>query len=81
MIIFVCDKCGTHSEPKDSHAIMVPKDWRELSFQIKYQNQKKLFVCPDCCKAMKIDAGEYLETVRESLVEILTEIAQDAIQD
>ena len=81
MIVYICDKCGKNSEQKNSGSYLsIPKNWRELSFSVKYQTNHILFLCPECCETLKIPSDVERQTIADNLVEILTEIAQEAIQ-
>ena len=80
MFIIICAKCDKRSEPqKESYA----KDgWQSIRLQGSFSHGSlEHHLCPECCEKLKIPSitdRQRNTTVGEQLVEILTEIAQEA---
>ena len=84
MIIFKCDKCGYLSEPQEGTSM--PKDangrkfWSDVVIRSSRGRVKTFHLCPPCKKKLNIpdDFNEAQANMADNLMEILTEIAQDA---
>ena len=59
MRIFICDKCGTQSEPsaKDTSS---PREWRNLYVSDNRGGRITINICPTC-----IEGNKYLTDVME----------------
>ncbi len=85
MIIHKCDKCGCLSEQKKGQSASPPEGWTTIRFdngayQVRYVYYE---LCPACQKALNIP-DEYkkaIPSIGENLLDILSEIAKEAIQE
>lgn len=83
MIIFVCDKCKKKSEPSKAQYNSTPKDWRQITFHVNYSSGNMTYlICPKCQDKLGIPKGvKVSETIGDKLLDIITDIAMDAVAD
>ncbi len=82
MKIMVCDSCGQKSDLIEQNCS--PKDWQELSFQIKYSMTKRYQLCPLCCKRLDIkpdNTDGRNESIADRLLDIIEEIAGNVVEE
>lgn len=81
MYIIKCDKCGESTKPQANS--WTEKGWQTITYTIRSAGYQK-HLCPKCCKDLNIPSftdRSRDKTVEERLIEILSQIAQDATQE
>ena len=80
MIIYVCDKCKAQSD-KQGNGRYKPKGWRELTFHTGYRRPTLEYIlCPKCQEELKLPEDKEMMGFGDQLIEIISEIAQEAVQ-
>ena len=80
MIIFVCDKCKTQADAKQT-GTGPPSDWQELRFTAGYRhNHLHYLLCPKCQEDLKLPKDNNFADLGEQLLEIIAEIAHDSVE-
>ncbi len=82
MIIFVCNKCKKKTEPSRAQYNATPKDWRQITFHVNYSvGNMTYLLCPECQDKLGIPKDVTIqETIGDQLLNIIAEIAADAVQ-
>lgn len=81
MIIHKCDRCGKTSEQKKGVQAKLPGDWFKIRFNVSGYGvlSSHYEICSDCRIALKIPEKDPDTHVGDQLIEIIEEIAQDAV--
>ena len=82
MIIHKCDKCGVQVAQKKGERPKCPEGWCDLA-PFGYGRTTHYEICPECQEALglpKEDTAQR-ETITDNLIDILSEIAQEAVQE
>lgn len=79
MFVFKCDKCGKLSEPQEKNLLM--DNWETITYST-YCGSVIKHLCPDCATALKIprEVRGKTKLMENNLIEILSEIAREAVQ-
>ena len=84
MIIVICSKCGAFSEPIEA-GNRLPKGWVEIRANTsRYGSDNIHYTLCDTCRqklAIPPDKDEQKDDISTRLLEILEEIAVDAVGD
>ena len=82
MLIHKCDKCGKTAEQKAGEYNKTPKDWRNITFRV-CGGRVEYEICAECRESLKIptDYGQGEDDIGKRLIELLSEIAQEAVQE
>ena len=87
MIIHKCDKCGCLSEQKKGESSSTPNQWIVIRYDtttyssgqsMRWRNYE---LCPNCQTGLNIPGEEINKNVGERLLEILAEIAHEAVSE
>jgi len=79
MITHNCDKCSKEIKQEKGQKAREPENWITIR-PGGYGCQVAFELCPDCQKALNLPKESVPETLAERLIDILTEIAQDAVE-
>ncbi len=80
MIIYVCDKCKAQSD-KQGNGRYNPKGWRNLTFKTGYNYAALEYIlCPKCQEELHLPENKAMGDIGDQLMEIISEIAQNAVQ-
>ncbi len=82
MIIHVCDRCGLEQKQEKGKSCKTPVGWLSLK-PMQYRTEPMYELCPACIKVLKLPADilERTKTIGERIIEVLEEIATDAMND
>ena len=82
MIIHKCDKCGKQVEQKSGQRDSTPSGWIAIRYGPNFSTNWIYEICGECRVKLNIpdDYRDRERDVGERLIEILSEIAQEAIQ-
>jgi len=83
MIVHKCDKCGKEAPQSTGQAALTPKDWYALNCGRYAGLRMNYELCPTCRKTLKIPVDDHDadKDAAERLIELLTEIANDAVAE
>jgi len=78
--IWHCDKCAKEAEINEARSWETPKDWLKLELRYNSSSYGNKILCPDCKATLKVGPIkiETVANVGDQLIEILSEIAQEA---
>jgi predicted RNA-binding Zn-ribbon protein involved in translation (DUF1610 family) len=77
MYIIKCDKCGKLSAPKEN--TWTNDGWESIGYNITGRNTVYKHLCPNCKELLKIPEANASKYVGDNLIEILSEIAREAV--
>jgi hypothetical protein len=83
MIIHKCDKCGVMEPQKKGESESCPAGWYRLIFKMGYGYASTVYyeVCPKCKIVLGIPDKEAEQTVGENLIDILSGIVEEIVDD